>query len=92
MRVHIYSQELEKEVKLISKVADTGIEYYGIQFMLASSERLHNTPEDDDRSAVTFWVPEATSFTPEDLAQLFEKAAYLARQPDYASKKRKANQ
>lgn len=79
MRVHVYTQELTKEVNLVGKRADTGIHYFGVQFVLHSSERLHHTPEDDDRSAVTFWIPSTESMTPEDLAQVFEQAAALCR-------------
>jgi len=75
MRTHIYTQELTKEIKIVSKKADTGITYYGIAFMLASSSMLHHTPYDDDRSAVTFWIPNSESYSSEDLAKLFEEAA-----------------
>jgi hypothetical protein len=40
---------------------------------------LHHTPDDDDRSAVTFWIPNARSFTREDLACVFDRMAALAR-------------
>lgn len=83
MRIHIYSQELTKEITLVSKTADTGIAYYGLRFFLASPDILHHTPEDDDRSAVTFWIPNAKSFTKEDLAKLFDQAAKMVREaPD----------
>jgi hypothetical protein len=36
MRINIYSQEITKEVMPVSKTADTGITYCGIQIMLAS--------------------------------------------------------
>lgn len=49
MRINVYSQELTKEVKVVSKkAADTGI---------------------------TFWVPNAQSFTPADLARVFREMA-----------------
>jgi hypothetical protein len=79
MRVHIYTQELTKEVQLVSKKADTGITYYGVRMILASSEMLHHTPEDDDRSALTIWIPNAKSFTPIDLAMVFERMAVMCR-------------
>ena len=82
MRVHIYSQELTRETSLVSKQADTGINYFGVRMTLASPSVLHCTPEDDDRSAVTFWIPNAKSFTPEDLAQVFEEMARLVRTTD----------
>lgn len=57
MRINVYSQELTAEVLEISKVSNTGIEYKAIQFVLHSSPMLHHPPQDDDRSAVTFWLP-----------------------------------
>lgn len=78
MRINVYSQELTREVTHISSVArDTGIVHYGVRFWLASPEVLHHTAEDDDRSAITFWVPHATRFTPADLAAVFRRAADL---------------
>lgn len=79
MRLNIYSQELTKEVMPVSKTTYTGITYYGIRLMLASADILHHTPEDDDRSAVTFWIPNARSFTRQDLAHVFDHMAALAR-------------
>lgn len=80
MRIQLYSQELTKEVSLVpAHVPDLGITYYGVRFWLASPDLLHHTEEDDDRSAVTFWIPNNDSFTPEDLAHVFEEAAKLVR-------------
>jgi hypothetical protein len=79
MRINVYSQELTKEVMPVSKVADTGIAYHGIRLMLASPDILHHTPDDDDRSGITFWIPNAQSFTREDLARVFDDMAALAR-------------
>ena len=79
MRLNIYSQELTKEVAPVEKTADTGITYYGVRLMLASPQILHHTPEDDDRSAITFWIPNARSFTREDLAAVFDNMAALTR-------------
>ena len=59
MRINIYSQELTDEVKLIKKESNTGITYSAVQFILHSSDKLHHPPEDDDRSAVTFWLPKS---------------------------------
>lgn len=76
MRINIYSQELTKEVTVISKkAADTGITYHGIRLFLHSPDLLHHTADDDDRSAITFWIPHAESFTPADLAAVFRKMA-----------------
>jgi hypothetical protein len=57
MRINVYSQELTNECHLISKESNTGISYHAVQLMLHSSEKLHHPPEDDDRSAVTLWLP-----------------------------------
>ena len=77
MRINVYSQELTREVTPVSKTADTGITYYGIRLVLASPDILHHTPDDDDRSAITFWIPNARSFTREDLAAVFTDMAAL---------------
>ena len=78
MRVHVYSQELTDEVNLIGKAAGTGVTYHGVQFILHSSDRLHNEPGDDDRSAVTFWLPRSPDRR-ESLAKAMERAAFLVR-------------
>lgn len=59
MRINIYSQELTSEVKMVEKESNTGLIYSAVQLMLHSSDRLHSSPEDDDRSAVTFWLPKS---------------------------------
>lgn len=83
MRIHVYSQELTKEISLVSKRADdTGIDYYGVRMFLASPDILHHTEEDDDRSAVTFWIPNAHSFTPDDLVDVFRRMADLVESAD----------
>jgi hypothetical protein len=79
MRLNVYSQELTKEIVPIQKTADTGIVYYGVRLYLASPDILHHTPEDDDRSAITFWIPNARSFRRVDLAEVFETMGSLVR-------------
>lgn len=59
MRINVYSQELTDEVALVEKRSNTGIAYSAIQFVLHSSPKLHHPPADDDRSAVTFWLPKS---------------------------------
>lgn len=80
MRINVYSQELTKEIELVSKTADTGIRYYGIRMYLASPDILHHTPADDDRSAITFWLPNARSFSKGELAAVFRTMADLIDQ------------
>lgn len=79
MRINVYSQELTDEVELVETTADTGITYYGVRMFLASPDVLHHTPDDDDRSAITFWIPNARSFGPRDLVNLFTDMAILVK-------------
>lgn len=78
MRINVYSQELTDEVVLIEKPSNTGVIYGAVQFILHSSPRLHHPPEDDDRSAVTFWLPKS-GHRREALAEVFENAAKMVR-------------
>lgn len=76
MRINVYSQELTDEVVLIEKESNTGIVYSAVQFILHSSERLHHPPMDDDRSAVTFWLPKSDERRAA-LAAAFREAATI---------------
>lgn len=78
MRINVYSQELTDEVNLIEKEADTGVVYSAVQLMLHSSDRLHFRDGDDDRSAVTFWLPRS-KHRREALALAFENMAKQVR-------------
>lgn len=78
MRINVYSQELTEEVVLVQKKSNTGIVYEGVQLILHSSPMLHHPPEDDDRSAVTFWMPSSASRR-EAMAKAFEEIAELFR-------------
>lgn len=79
MRINVYSQELTDETALISKQSNTGIAYHAVQIILHSSHKLHHPPNDDDRSAVTFWLPKSPNRR-EDLARAFERMAKLVRE------------
>jgi len=78
MRVNIYTQELTGEVFMVTKESNTGHVYAGVQMILHSSPRLHHLPYDDDRSAVTFWIPESPEYR-EILASSLEKMASFVR-------------
>ncbi|TXH19115.1 MAG: hypothetical protein E6R03_00995 [Hyphomicrobiaceae bacterium] len=78
MRVNVYSQELTDEVNVLEKQSNTGLVYSAVQIMLHSSPMLHHPPQDDDRSAVTFWLPESTERR-EALAKAFEEMAARVR-------------
>jgi hypothetical protein len=72
MRINVYSQELSKEVQLVRKG-----KHVGVRIFFDGSPRLHDTPEDDDRSAITYWLPNCAGFSPADLAEVFQEAANL---------------
>ena len=61
MRINVYAEELTKETQVVSKVVSEGPNkgrtFYGVRMFLASPDVLHADPNDDDRSAITFWVP-----------------------------------
>lgn len=78
MRINVYSQELTNEVNLVSKVSNTGLTYHAVQLMLHSSPMLHHPPQDDDRSAVTIWLPKSEPRRRE-LAFALEKMAMEVR-------------
>lgn len=59
MRINVYSQELTNEIGTVEKVSNTGLTYSAVQLMLHSSPMLHHPPADDDRSAVTIWLPKS---------------------------------
>jgi hypothetical protein len=80
MRVNVYSEELTDDVRLIEKrdiVGEDGdlVTFHGIRLFLESSDKMHTTPTDDDRSAVTFWFRESEA---ERMYALFRRAASTA--------------
>ncbi len=79
MRINVYSQELTAEVIRVEKISNTGIMYVAAQLILHSSERLHHPPQDDDRSAVTFWLPHSGNRR-EEIAKAFEAIAKIFRE------------
>lgn len=59
MRINVYAEELPshpKDVEFVYKNVD-GRRFYGVRVYLKSTMELHHTDADDDRSAITFWVP-----------------------------------
>lgn len=79
MRINVYSQELTTEVIHVEKESNTGIVYHAAQLILHSSDKLHHPPEhDDDRSAVTFWLPKSSERRAA-MAQAFEEIASIFR-------------
>jgi len=76
MRLNLYAEELTDEVELVKKVVDSGQTFYGIRFFLQSPDVLHYNSDDDDRSAVTFWVKwsKAGGTDPKVLISAFQQA------------------
>lgn len=79
MRINVYSQELTDEVVVLEKKSNTGLTYSAVQLILHSSDKLHHPPHDDDRSAVTFWLPKSKERR-EALAKAFEAMAMRVRE------------
>lgn len=79
MRINVYSQELTAEVLTVQKESNTGRVYRAAQLVLHSSPKLHHPPEDDGRSAVTFWLP-GSAHRREEMAQAFERIAQIFRE------------
>lgn len=78
MRINCYSQELTSEVITVEKKSNTGVTYHAAQLILHSSPMLHHPPMDDDRSAVTFWLPKSPERR-EEMAKAFEEIAKVFR-------------
>jgi len=78
MRSNVYSQEVTEEVQMVAKKSNTGVTYHAAQLVLHSSPMLHHPPADDDRSAVTFWLPKSQERRG-SIALAFEELATIFR-------------
>jgi hypothetical protein len=84
MRVNVYSQEIvldeDTSPEMVEKKGtdQDGNEetFFGIRFYLHSFAGLHSSPEDNDMSAVTFWLP-STEDNRQRLANVFYKGSQL---------------
>jgi len=83
MRINVYSQELTPEVQLTAKKSNTGIVYRAVRLMLHSSPMLHHPTDqndyDDDRSAITFWLPSSKDRC-NQMAEAFDEIARRFRE------------
>ena len=85
MRINVYSQELTSEVGLVQKTDERGNVHYGVRIFFAGSPLLHHTVYDDDRSAITYWIPHSGRMAQGELAMVFmaaARAAMLAPRPE----------
>lgn len=93
MRINVYSQELllddlselfEKGLhttELETKRSNTEVSYSAVRLFLHSSERLHHPPVDDDRSAITFWLPKSQERRERFARQLEDLATKVREAP-----------
>ncbi|QST90278.1 hypothetical protein PROPHIGD62-1_5 [Mycobacterium phage prophi62-1] len=98
MRINVYSQELilgddetsylmdESNLlpttELEEKTSNTGLVYSAVRLFLKSPREIHQREDDDDRSAVTFWLPKSP-LKRECFAQQLEHLALLVRTAQY---------
>lgn len=85
MRLNIYSQELitdtDPPVTVVEggdKGSHTEATYSFVRQYLLSAPGLHDRPGDDDRSAITWWLPKSQARR-EVLARQFEALAAAVR-------------
>lgn len=56
MRINVYAEEITSETEIVKKTVNQEL-FYGVRVFLKSAKELHYGTSDDDRSAITFWVP-----------------------------------
>jgi hypothetical protein len=56
MRINVYAEEMTSEAEIVKKTVNQQL-FYGVRIFLKSPKELHYGTSDDDRSAITFWVP-----------------------------------
>jgi hypothetical protein len=62
VRINVYAEEILREgkrVEQVKKTAENGKTFFGARLYLHSPGQLHDTEDDDDRSAITIWGPRA---------------------------------
>ncbi len=55
MRINIYNEEITDDFEITTREVDNGKIFYGLRLFMASSSVLHNSIDDNDVTAVTFW-------------------------------------
>lgn len=65
-------------IEPVMQQADTGVHYSAVRMFLKSAQELHDHDGDDDRSAITFWLPKSEERR-EAFAQTLEALAALVR-------------
>lgn len=81
MRINVYAEELTTNMEVVRKAPDNhpDVEFRGIRMYLASPSELHSGADDDDRSAITLWVPwtRAGGHKPDVVVNLLRNMANL---------------
>lgn len=82
MRINVYSQEIDL-IRVPEMVVKSGLnkegkveDFIGLRFFLISPDVIHQTPTDDDQSAITFWLPESVA-NRVNMHEHFRYAAWL---------------
>jgi hypothetical protein len=82
MRLNVYDEEMTGEVAAVRKTAsDTGRTFVGLRLFLASPDVLHDEPDDDDRSAITFWFEEGQEDQEDKVRKVLHDVAYAVDVP-----------
>jgi hypothetical protein len=83
MRVQIYQEELGEGVEIISQTSRNGEVFVGLRIWLKTCQSLldHSTPEDDDRSAITFWMNNSMGGGEKELQKLVDQMASALGMP-----------
>jgi len=80
MRLNVYSQELilddsDRALEIVTEESEAGTTS-GIRMFLHDVDSLRRQPPDDDRSAITFWLPKSRD-NRRALISLFSQMAYM---------------
>src|SRR5262249_45416201 len=87
MRLNVYSEEIPTDIhfaapvaELLTKKANSGVIYSAVRMFLHSSDRLHQTPIDDDPPAIASGPPQSAE--PREFpAHTFEQWAAMIPHP-----------
>lgn len=79
MRINVYAEELTNDIEIVRKSPANvpGETFCGVRMFLKSPDELHDDPNDDDRSAITLWVPwtKAGGHRPQEVMRLLRSMA-----------------
>ena len=78
MNINIYSQELTSEVIELVRQDNRNIAQHAAQMILNSDPKLLRLPDEEIKSAITFWLP-ITPGRREAMAKAFERIAEIFR-------------